>query len=317
MISQLMSEAVRTRSTILRERLSAQLTAEYRLRCLSINTHRGQGPKLSLLRDTRSPEEAQRIALMHDTRAYAYFIAEWLNTHRQRYDVVALQEVFSGILGVGERIVQKYRQRDHYRVLSGFASYLEHGVGFAGFRYQNLLLSQMPKLSQCAFNRHLPGKVFFLASCGFTLAPFLLKDVIVWIGNTHLHAYSPAARMRQARSIAQVIRSLGDVPVVFMGDFNTVPEGFRIDSFGPGDIDRYDYRNDSTLRILEDAGLSTVHHADARPFHTYPTGMPNRTLDYIMWSRHWHVHDYGVLHDFTLSDHYPVHAELELKLRDN
>lgn len=224
MISQLMSEAVRTRSTILRERLSAQLTAEYRLRCLSINTHRGQGPKLSLLRDTRSPEEAQRIALMHDTRAYAYFIAEWLNTHRQRYDVVALQEVFSGILGVGERIVQKYRQRDHYRVLSGFASYLEHGVGFAGFRYQNLLLSQMPKLSQCAFNRHLPGKVFFLASCGFTLAPFLLKDVIVWIGNTHLHAYSPAARMRQARSIAQVIRSLGDVPVVFMGDFNTVPE---------------------------------------------------------------------------------------------
>jgi endonuclease/exonuclease/phosphatase family metal-dependent hydrolase len=36
-----------------------------------------------------------------------------------------------------------------------------------------------------------------------------------------------------------------------------------------------------------------------------------------MWSRHWHVHDYGVLHDFTLSDHYPVHAELELKLRDN
>ncbi len=317
MIAKIITEAADTRTSLLRSPATTSLAREYRLRCLTINTHRGQGPKLSLLRSGSSPEEAQRIELMHDTRAYTYFIAEWLNNHKHEYDVVALQEVFNGVLGIGERIVQKYRQRDHYRMLSGFESYLEHGVGFAGFRYQNLMLSQLPKLSHNAYHLHLPGKVFFLASCGFTLAPFLLKDTIIWIGNTHLHAYSPAARMRQARSIAQVIRALSDVPVVFMGDLNTVPAGCRTRDFGPGDIDRYNYHRDDTISILEDSGLQIVRHEDERTFYSYPTGMPNRTLDYIMFSRHWHVHDYGALHDFTLSDHYPVYAELELNIRHN
>jgi endonuclease/exonuclease/phosphatase family metal-dependent hydrolase len=317
MISHLISEATDMKASMLRGGTPVSLLREYRLRCLSINTHRGQGPKLSLLRTGASPEEAQRIELMHDTRAYAYFIAEWLNNHKSKYDVVALQEVFNGVLGVGERIVQKYRQRDHYRMLSGFASYLEHGVGFAAFRYQNLLLSQLPKLSRAAYHLHLPGKVFFLASCGFTLAPFLLKDTIIWIGNTHLHAYSPAARMRQARSIAQVVRAVGDAPIILMGDLNTVAPGCRIARFGPGDIDRYNYHNDDTLNILFETGLKTVRHEEHLRFYSYPTGLPNRTLDYILFSRHWHVHDYGALHDFTLSDHYPVFADLELNIRNN
>ncbi|MBN1447487.1 MAG: endonuclease/exonuclease/phosphatase family protein [Bacteroidetes bacterium] len=317
MITRIVSEAQQRRTSLLQSRGSLPLLQEYRLRCLTINTHRGQGPKLPFLLAKATREEAQRIELMHETRAYAYFIAEWLNRHKQHYDVVALQEVFNGVLGVSEKIIGKYRQRDHYRVLSGFDSILEHGVGFAGFRYQNLMLSQLPKLSDQAYNHLLPGKVFFLASCGFTLAPFLLKDTTIWIGNTHLHAYSPESRMRQARSIGQVLRKLGDVPIVFMGDFNTVPPDCRIEKFGQGDIDRYNYHDDRTLTILEDAGLRSVPHDDALKFYSYPTGLPNRTLDYIMYSRHWHVHTYGVLHDFTLSDHYPVYAELELQTRNN
>lgn len=317
MITQIASEALRKRSSLLQSDDTQPLLLEYRLRCLTINTHRGQGPKLPFALAGAREEETERIELMHETRAYAYFIAEWLNRHRQQYDVVALQEVFNGVLGVSEKVIGKYRQRDHYRVLSGFDSVLEHGVGFAGFRYQNLMLSQLPKLSEQAYNHLLPGKVFFLASCGFTLAPFLLKDSIIWIGNTHLHAYSPESRMRQARSIAQVLRKLGDVPIVFMGDFNTVAPGCRIENFGKGDIDRYNYHGDSTLQILEDTGLRTVAHDDALRFYTYPTGIPNRTLDYIMFSKHWHVHDYGVLHDFALSDHYPVYADLELNTKNN
>ena len=317
MITEIATEAQRKRTSIIGARSARPLFDEYRLRCLTINTHRGQGPKLGLLLDKAQGEQAQRIELLHETRAYAYFISDWLNQHSRRYDVVALQEVFNGILGVSEKVIAKYRQRDHYRVLSGFDALIEHGVGFAGFRYQNLMLSQLPKLTDQVYNQLMPGKVFFLASCGFTLAPFLLKDSIVWIGNTHLHAYSPAARMRQARSIASVLRTLGDVPIVFMGDLNTVPDGHRIGNFGEGDIDRYNYRDDSTLTILQDAGLRTVKHDDARKFWTYPTGAPNRTLDYIMFSRHWHVRDYGVLHDFTLSDHYPVYADLQLNTRSN
>jgi endonuclease/exonuclease/phosphatase family metal-dependent hydrolase len=317
MITRIAHEAHRQRDQLLQSPAQQTLIRPYRLRCLTINTHRGQGPKLPFLLSKATEEEGQRIELMHETRAYAYFISDWLNKHRERYDVVALQEVFNGILGVSEKIVGKYRQRDHYRVLSGFASLVEHGVGFAGFRYQNLMLSQLPKLTEHAYNSVLPGKVFFLASCGFSLAPFLLKDTIIWIGNTHLHAYNPQARMRQARSIADVLRKLGDVPIVFMGDFNTVPPGMRTEKFGEGDIDRYNYEDDQTLTVFEDAGLHTVPHDEALRCYTYPTGLPNRTLDYIMFSRHWHVHNYGVLHDFTLSDHYPVQAELELNIRNN
>lgn len=315
MITRIATEAQRKRTSLLGAGIDQPLLGEYRLRCLSVNTHRGQGPKLPLVLNQASAEESQRIELLHETRAYAYFISDWLNRNRQKFDVVALQEVFNGILGVGEKVFAKFRQRDHYRVLSGFDALLEHGVGFAGFRYQNLMLSQLPRLADQGYNHLLPGKVFFLASCGFTLAPFLLKDTIVWIGNTHLHAYSPQARMRQARSIASVLGKLGDVPVVFMGDLNTVAPGCRTGDFGKGDIDRYNYRDDRTLDILAEAGLRTVPHDDAVRFWTYPTGAPNRTLDYIMYTHHWLVRDYGVIHDFSFSDHYPVHAELELTIR--
>jgi endonuclease/exonuclease/phosphatase family metal-dependent hydrolase len=313
MITQIAEEASLRRDRLLRENVDHLLFKKHRLRCLTINTHRGQGPKVPYLLSRATGEEAERIELMHETRSYAYFIADWLNRNKENFDVTALQEVFSGVMGVGERLLGKYRQRDHYRVISGFTSLIEQGVGFAGFRYQNLMLSHLPKLTEQAYNHLLPGKVFYLASCGFTLAPFLLQDTIVWIGNTHLHAYSPQARMRQARNIASVLSHLRDVPVVFMGDFNTVPPGCRTEDFGAGDRDRHSYQNDDTLIILQDAGLQTIEHHDDLSFYTYPTGLANRTLDYIMFSHHWHVRDYGVVRDFLLSDHYPVYADIELR----
>src|SRR5215470_6399736 len=125
----------------------AHSLTEPTLKCVSINTHRGQGPKLPYLLSQVSMEEADRIELLHQARVYTYYIAEWLNQHRSRFDVVGLQEVFNGVLGLGDRITGKFRQRDHYRVISGFRSALPHGVGFAGFRYENLLLSQLEMLN--------------------------------------------------------------------------------------------------------------------------------------------------------------------------
>lgn len=312
MIATLLQEAATRREEIFREYVDLPVTMEYRLRCLSINTHRGRGPKLPYLLSNATPEDRERFELLHETRSYTYFIAEWLNRHREDYDVVALQEVFNGVLGVGDRILGKYRQRDQYRIVSGFRSFVEHGVGFAAFRYQNLLLSQLPQLSNGGMSNHLPGKVLFLASCGYTIAPFLLHDRIVWIGNTHLHAYNPKERQRQAASIAGEIRKLGDVPVIFLGDLNTVPPGCRRSGFETGERDDKSYRDDRSLAILEDAGLRTVQHEDSPAFWSYPTGVPGRTLDYIFFSRHWSVLDYSVVTDFTFSDHYPVYADLVL-----
>jgi endonuclease/exonuclease/phosphatase family metal-dependent hydrolase len=283
------------------------------LKCVSINTHRGQGPKLPYLLSQVSMEEAERIELLHDTRAYTYYIAEWLNQNRQRFDVVGLQEVFNGVLGLGDRILGKFRQRDHYRVISGFRAAIPHGVGFAGFRYENLLLSQLQMMNWSQVNYLLPGKIYFLAACGFTLAPFLFNGRAIWIGNTHLHPYSPKERANQAKSICREMRKLGDAPAIFLGDFNTVPPGCRDTGFPAGERDVNSYRNDETLKILEDAGLGMTPHEDIDRFYTYPTGLPNRTLDYIMFSHHWEMQSYGTLRDFKFSDHYPVFGEFRLR----
>ncbi len=282
------------------------------VRLVSINTHRGQGPKLPyLLRDADAPE-AERIRLLHATHAYTYHIASWLERHRNAYDVVALQEVFRGVLGLGDTF-RRFRQHDYYRVLSRYPNAIGHRVGFAGFRYENMLLSRLEKADVPDIQSYLPCRVFRLAACGFTLAPYVLDGRTIWIGNTHLHAFNPTARMVQATAIADTMRRLGDVPVLFLGDFNTVPPGCKDGDFPAGERDVHSYRGDQTLSILRGVGLRTIPHRDERVFHTYPTGAPNRTLDYILFSHHWEVEDYRVIDEFLYSDHYPVEGSFRLR----
>jgi endonuclease/exonuclease/phosphatase family metal-dependent hydrolase len=281
-------------------------------RCVTLNTHRGSGPDLECLVRTCDPDEAKRLAYLHDTAAYTYWIAEWLQQHRDRYDAVALQEVFGGLFGFGLGR-QRFPQDDYYRVLSGYQTALSHPIGLAAFRYANVLLCREPVAPGGEIHSRLPGRVFNLAACGFTLAPIQHRGRTVWVGNTHLHAYDPKKRSRQAAAIAAEVAALGDVPVVFLGDLNTTPPGCRDGDFPAGDRDLKSYRGDETLRIFARSGLRIVPHDDGIESHTYPTGDPNRTLDYVLFSRHWQVEDYQALHEVRLSDHYPVEATLRLR----
>jgi len=282
-------------------------------RCVTLNTHRGSGPDMDCLRRTSEPDEARRLEVLHDAAAYTYWIADWLQRNRRRYDAVGLQEVFGGVLGLGARPLSRFSQDDCYRVLSGYETALSHAVGFAGFRYANVLLCRAPLADEREIHARLPGRVMLLAACGFTLAPVVHRGRTIWIGNTHLHAYDPKKRAKQAAAIAAEVRALGDVPVLFLGDLNTTPPGCRDGDFPAGDRDRFSYRDDETLKILARAGLRTVPHDDGPDLHTYPTGDRNRTLDYVLFSRHWSVEDYLVLHDVRLSDHYPVEAAFRLR----
>jgi endonuclease/exonuclease/phosphatase family metal-dependent hydrolase len=281
-------------------------------RCVTLNTHRGQGPNIDCLRRTAEPDEARRLELLHDAAAYTYWIAEWLQKHRDLYDAVALQEVFGGVLGLGA--LSRFSQDDYYRELSGFETALSHAVGFAGFRYSNVLLCRSPLASGREIHARLPGRIMLLAACGFTLAPVAHGGRTIWVGNTHLHAYDPKKRAKQAAAIAAEVKSLGDVPVLFLGDLNTTPPGCRDGDFPAGDRDRFSYRDDETLKVFARAGLRMVPHDDGPDLHTYPTGDRNRTLDYVLFSGHWHVEDYRVLHDVRLSDHYPVEAAFRLRV---
>jgi endonuclease/exonuclease/phosphatase family metal-dependent hydrolase len=282
-------------------------------RCLTLNTHRGGGPDLACLLRTAEPNEARRLELLHDTAAYTFWIAEWLQRRRHRYDAVGLQEVFGGMLGFGARPLSRFSQDDYYRVLSGYETALTHPIGLAGFRYANVLLCREPVAGDGEMHSYLPGRVFLLAACGFTLAAVLHRGRKVWIGNTHLHAYDPKKRARQAAAIAAEVEALGDVPVIFLGDLNTTPPGCRDGDFPAGERDLHSYRDDETLKVFARAGLRMVPHDDGPEWHTYPTGDRNRTLDYVLFSRHWHVEDYRVLHDVRLSDHYPVEAAFRLR----
>lgn len=281
------------------------------VRCVTINTHRGRGPDLPYVLRGAQPEAARRSELLHATRAYAFHLAEWIRAHAPNYEVVALQEVLHGILGFdGREFRPRHRQRDYYRELTGFPTSIAHRVGFAGFRYENLLLSRLPSAGHERIEAHLPCRVFRLAACGFTLAPFEFAGRVVWFGNTHLHAYNPRARMRQAAAIAREVRRLGDVPIVFLGDLNTVPAGCKDGDFAEGERDARSYKGDRSLEILERAGLRTVHHEDRERFWTYPAGAPNRTLDYVLATRHFEIDNYRVVRECPLSDHYPVEAAL-------
>lgn len=283
------------------------------VRCVSINTHRGQGPDISYVARNATPDAARRAEILHDTRAYVFHIADWIRRNSGRYEVVALQEVFHGLLGFdGKSFLPRHRQRDYYSELTGYPTAVAHRVGLAGMRYENLLLSRLSVAAAAPIRASLPCRVFRLAACGFTLIPQVVAGRTVWIGNTHLHAYNPRARSRQATSIARVVRSLGDVPVIFLGDFNTVPAGCRDGDFPDGERDRKSYKGDRTLEILAKAGLRTVAHSDESRFWTYPVGAPNRTLDYALASRHWDVESYRVVTEFALSDHYPVESAWRL-----
>ncbi len=301
-----------TTHTLMPPRAVPRRSLSTRIRVLTANTHLGQGPKLPYLLRGAPEGDAARIELLHDTRAYAYHIAEWLRRSRDLYHAVGLQEVFHHALGLNAG-ARRFRQRDYYSRLAGYGCSIPHRVGFAAFRYENLLLSRLPQAPSPRIQCLLPGRVFRLAACGFTLAPFGVDGRPVWIGNTHLHPYNPRTRARQAESIAAEIARLGDVPILFLGDLNTVPAGCKDGDFAEGERDVRSYRGDRTLGILETAGLRTVPHEDSAEFWTYPTGAPNRTLDYVLFSRHFEVESYRVVREFAFSDHYPVAAELRLR----
>lgn len=286
------------------------------VRCVTINTRMGRGPDVRYLLRGASAEAAERALLLDETRAYAYHIADWIRRRRDRYEVVGLQEVFHGIFGfAAPTLGGRFRQRDYYRSLTEFPHALAHRVGFAGCRYENVLLSRLPQAPDPRIEFQLPCRVFRLAACGFTLAPFRVAGRTVWVGNTHLHAYNPRARTKQALAIARELRRLGDVPVLVLGDLNTVPPGCKDGDFPDGDRDVRSYRDDRTLQVLARAGLRAVPHEDREPCWTYPTGAPNRTLDFVLHTRHFDVEDYRVVRDFALSDHLPVEGTFRLRPR--
>jgi endonuclease/exonuclease/phosphatase family metal-dependent hydrolase len=287
------------------------------LKVATLNAHQFHGPVLngrqSIPRQLFYLLGRKALVTMYKER-----VKEFAST--SEFDVIAFQEVFQrfGIPKMHER----------YKVFegTGFETIIVHGLGASFYTYENVLLSKLPLADGVKIkdiNYPLPHRMYWTVRVGFTVAPFIFADRVILVCNVHLHAGSVSKRENQVikiiRVLAEVIENYGgDVPVLLLGDLNTVPEGAQTSGFPTGDDDNYE--GDNTLKFFAKIGLKSFIEKDEPSLYTYPAAVdimqtdPRcRTLDYILYSRHWEPIEYKVLHSYFLSDHYPVVGTFRLR----
>ena len=286
-----------------------------KLRVMTYNTHCGLGP-------SDVPGFWRKLlARIGESRVYPKRISGWLARLSKKVDIVGLQEVRHNLSPFSDPQFEIYRK-------AGFKNALRHIVGTWGFRYDNVLLSNLARvhLPDTAVYHDLPGKVYGLATCGFTLAPYEFCGKQIWVGNVHLHPYDPHLRSVQVRYILERIQNMrdkyGDVPIIILGDFNAVLPGLPVGPFKSGDPDPGSYVGDESFKLFFVFFFRVPHHEDQMSDYTYPTMFkddacnhkPNRTLDFILCTEgDWEICSYAVLQDVDHSDHYPVLGEFILK----
>jgi endonuclease/exonuclease/phosphatase family metal-dependent hydrolase len=145
--------------------------------------------------------------------------------------------------------------------------------------------------------------------CTYVLLYDKAKKKQFWVFNTHLDHMGESARTNGIMLILQKIKLLNksNLPVIFMGDFNSEPETERI-------------------KALKNEMSDTRDISLQKPFGPYGTfnGFKHneavtKLIDYIFISKnsHFSVHKYAVLSDSKdlkyPSDHLPVFVDLRYK----
>ena len=118
------------------------------------------------------------------------------------------------------------------------------------------------------------------------------KDTIAFIG-THLdHLSDEKDRLSQVNKINEVF-SLNKYPTILAGDLNDIP-------------------GSASIEMLEKIWLPSYDKAN--PEFTYPSGMPSKKIDYIMFfpKNRWNVLETKVINDSIASDHCAYWVLVEL-----
>lgn len=134
----------------------------------------------------------------------------------------------------------------------------------------------------------------------FTSVTFEYQGQAVVIINTHLSHISKVAREDSVTQLVKHCLKHGqETPIVLMGDFNSTPSETLLTSF---------------KGVLNNVWDFT----ELKPtFHGFSPPQTREPIDYILYSNHWHCASFKVHNDPTevfLSDHYPILAELFLKV---
>lgn len=129
--------------------------------------------------------------------------------------------------------------------------------------------------------------------------------------NLHLEAFSKVDRLEEAKLLKEKI--INEKIDFIAGDFNTTPEIAVVKSkFPNGD----DYEGDKSHSIILSSGLlevvpDDIYAASESTYFTFPSGKPDRRLDYIFYRPGLKMMKAEVLSS-GLSDHLPLRASFQV-----
>jgi endonuclease/exonuclease/phosphatase family metal-dependent hydrolase len=139
-----------------------------------------------------------------------------------------------------------------------------------------------------------------------------------YLVNVHLEAFDKETREEQAYELVKLIKSL-DLPVILLGDFNTIPLLAKNKKPTGGDPNRF--LEEKTLITLKNSlGFKSLFPdeyftGDESSSLTFPSAKPVEKLDYIFYDPNaFEVIEYKTLFELgTVSDHLPVFARFVMK----
>ncbi len=139
------------------------------------------------------------------------------------------------------------------------------------------------------------------------LSDIILKDQEIRVLNVHLEAFDKKTRIQQAETIKLIYERYSErMPIILMGDFNSVPpwEG--------GDSDAMEII--FGCKHIRSAIDSTEYVSNPEMYYTYSSREPSRKIDYIFYNENFIrkieakvVHEAG-----EISDHLPVFMKFEI-----
>lgn len=194
-------------------------------------------------------------------------------------DVVCLQEVDRRTIragGVDQAVELAY--------LLDMEAFFHRCIDYQGGEYGDAILSNLKVRDVQRLN--LPGEREARGVLGVVVAP---GNDPVLVCSTHFdHGRDNPSRLEEARIVADFGKR-SPLPVILAGDLNALP-------------------GSEELSILDEAFTIPFH-----PAPTFPAELPQRRIDYVMWSRFpgWQLVETRVIPEPLASDHRPVLAIFE------
>ncbi|MEJ8803369.1 endonuclease/exonuclease/phosphatase family protein [Pontibacter sp. H249] len=199
-------------------------------------------------------------------------------------DLVALQEVDVNTVRSG-----KVNQAKVLAKMLGMHYFFAKAIDFDGGEYGVAILSRYPILDSQAIP--LPEEADpeaedrVLARASITLP----DGRVIYFGSTHLDVMSAANRLQQIKKINTIAAS-SQLPFILAGDLNDLPESL----------------------VMAELGKEFTLTCQSVCEPTFPQDIPNRTIDYIAFSRAspLKVLTHKVVPESYASDHLPIVATL-------